>query len=136
MGGRGAFWDGSYKDYLTREFDSIGSLDGIKILQVRDGLQHLQFPLYSHSKKTTYFVVDKNDPTRIHTIGFYRNHELIKSVDLNSNGKNHWHDWKDGVVTKKGVTTHTRVKIKIEQEQIPSWMNELIRKARKWKPNE
>lgn len=113
MGGRGAYWSGAAKGFSSREFDSVGKIGNIKVLKVRKGVKNLTLPQYSNTKNTTYYSID--DTGVIKSIGFYRNHALVKSIDITSIGT-HWHKWIDSKVTKKGVTTPARLKINKENE--------------------
>ena len=36
---------------------------------------------------SAYFVADKNNGEEIKTIGFYRDHKLVKSIDITSEGE-------------------------------------------------
>lgn len=108
MGGRGAYWDGNSRNYEKREFDSIGKINNIKVLRVRKGVKNITLPQYSNTANTTYYSADETGI--IKTVGFYRKHALVKSIDITSQGS-HWHRWTDNTVTKKGVTTKSRLKI-------------------------
>lgn len=95
MGGRGAYWSGASKHYETRQFDSVDMVDDgrIKVLKIRENVKNLQFPLYSNTPDTIYFVLGKDDNSKIYTIGIYRNHRLTVSIDLHDQKGVHWHDW-------------------------------------------
>ncbi|MBQ6483052.1 MAG: hypothetical protein IJI45_18255 [Anaerolineaceae bacterium] len=129
MGGRGAYWQGASSKYETREFDQIGKIGRIKVIQPRDWVDNLAFPLYSNTKNTTYFTADKEGI--IKSIEFYRDHKLIKSIDLTTQG-NHLHMWVDSTVTRKGITTPSRKKA---NKEIPITSNRdkrLIEGAKTW----
>ena len=129
MGGRGAYWQGASSKYETREFDQIGKIGRIKVSQPRDWVDNLAFPLYSNTKNTTYFTADKEGI--IKSIEFYRDHKLIKSIDLTTQG-NHLHMWVDSTVTRKGITTPSRKKA---NKEIPITSNRdkrLIEGAKTW----
>lgn len=111
MGGRGAYWNGNSKIYEKREFDCVGKINNIKVLKVRKGVKNLTLPQYSNTANTTYYSVD--DTGTVKTVGFYRNHALVKSIDITTQGA-HWHEWVDNEVTRRGVTTKSRYKIKDE----------------------
>lgn len=130
MGGRGAYWGGISKDFNKREFDSIGQLGNIKVLKVREGVKNLVLPQYSNTPNTTYYSVNKSG--EIKSIGFYRDHKIVKSIDITSQGV-HFHIWKDSTVTRKGVTTPSRLKIESEYPLLSNRDKRLVKQAQKRK---
>lgn len=133
MGGRGAYWNGDSANYDRRQFDTIDKVGNIKVIKPREGVKNVTFPLYSNTKNTTYFVADKNNGEEIKSIGFYRDHKLVKSIDITSKGE-HVHYWKDGTKTQKdGTTTPTRIKMKGEHPVTTDRERRLIKEAKAWK---
>lgn len=126
MRGRGAYWSGASKDFNSREFDSIGSLGNKKVLKVREGVENLVLPQYSNTPNTTYYSV--NNSGEIKSIGFYRDHKIVKSIDITSKGA-HYHIWKDSTVTRKGVTTPSRLKVKVEYPLFSDRDKRLVKQA-------
>lgn len=107
MGGRGAFEKSGGKgiDPEYREYSTIGYLNHIKIVQWDKGTNNKTIT-YSNTKNTTYYSYNKEDG-KIDKIYYYRNHRLVKSVDIyNSFGQYspHTHYW--GGKGPVGRTTH------------------------------
>lgn len=129
MGGRGAYWNGSSKNDTTREFDSVGKIGNIKVLKVRKNIKNITLPQYSNTKNTTYFSANQNG--EIKSIGFYKNHALVESIDITSMGI-HSHRWVDSEKNRHGVTTKSRHKIDKELSITSDRHKRLIQKAINW----
>lgn len=131
MGGRGAYWSGASKDYISREFDSIDTANAgkIKILKKRDGVGNMHFPLYANTSNTTYFVVSEGDSSRIAVIGIYRNHRLIESIDLKDTRGVHWHKW-NGTAHKDGK--EMRIKERKDYFNLKPTHKRLVEYAKEW----
>lgn len=96
MGGRGAFeksgGNGIAQEY--REYSTIGTLNHIKIVQWDKGKNNKTIP-YSNTKNTTYYSYSWKKG-KIEKIYYYRNHKLVKSVDMYDKAGPHIHYWKNG----------------------------------------
>ena len=98
MGGRGAFEKsgGTGINVEDREYSTIGYLNHIKIIQWDKGINNKTIT-YSNTKNTTYYSYNKKNG-RIEKIYYYRNHRLVKSVDMYDKAGPHIHYWKNGNV--------------------------------------
>lgn len=102
MGNRGSFSPSFGKTggipVENRIYSSIGTLNNIKIIQC-DQRANNPTTTYSNTKSVTYFAFSK-EHQQIEHIYYYRNHKLIKSVDL-THGKPHVHYWNGAMVGRK-----------------------------------
>lgn len=98
MGGRGAFnaSGGTGIKEEFREYSTIGYLNHIKIVQWDRGINNKTIT-YSNTRNTTYYSYNKKNG-RIEKIYYYRNHRLVKSVDMYDKAGPHIHYWKNGNV--------------------------------------
>ena len=87
MGRRGVYWSGDSVNHDRREFDSIDRVGSIKVINQEKTLKMSHFLLCSNTKNATSFVTDKDNGEEIKTIGFYRDHKLVKSIDITSKGE-------------------------------------------------
>ena len=135
MGGRGAYFSGASARFESREFDAISAANGgrIKVLKKRDHVENLHFPIYSNTPNTTYFVVDERDNSKIASIGMYRDHGLVESVDLTDTKGLHWHKWRRSV-NKKGeeIVEKTKSHGSRDRFDLKPRHLKLIKFAREW----
>ena len=87
MGGNGAYdekW-GGIPD-VKRKYDEMSKkIDGHKIVVELHNPQHKSAPENSNSESPIYLcarVNKKTNEVQIHTIAFYSNHKLVKTIDL------------------------------------------------------
>lgn len=90
MGGRGSF------DVINQcipienqQYTKIGSYNGIKIIEgitMKNGKP----PVMSNTANTVY-AVWSNTAGRIKHVLFYKNHVLVKAIDIDGD-KSHWHN--------------------------------------------
>jgi len=103
MGSRGAFDEDYGKNggipEDRREYSCIGILGHIKVIQC-DTKSNNSTMTYSNTKNTTYFSYSK-EHHRIEKIYYYRNHKLIKSVDIYGKKGPHAHYWHSQDVGRK-----------------------------------
>ena len=86
----------------NRKYSEVGRIGNIKVIQ-SDETSNNHTPTYSNTKNTTYFAYSK-ERDRIEEIYYYRNHRLVKSVDLGKKAgeKPHVHYWSpSGMVGRK-----------------------------------
>jgi len=103
MGSRGAF-DSNYGSAggippSARQFFVMGVLGDVKVL-VSNTAPNGPTITYSNSENTIYFSYSAKKQ-RIDKIFYYRNHKLVKSVDLYDKLGPHVHYWHSGVVGRK-----------------------------------
>lgn len=83
MGSRGAFADVNAGDFTFvdggQTFNSIGKVDGVKVLVRTDGYS-VKAPEYSHTAKRTYAVIQ--DGKLKHLTFYDENHNQYVSIDL------------------------------------------------------
>ena len=105
MGGRGAYSPSFGRSggipLENRGYTCIGKLSGIKILRC-DIASNNPSPTFSNTANTTYFSFSEKNNC-IERILFYRNHRLIKSIDLKTGCTPHTHFWNQsgGAVGRK-----------------------------------
>lgn len=104
MGGRGAFEQSGGKGIAPefREYSTIGYLNHIKIVQWDKGTNNKTIT-YSNTRNTTYYSYNQRKGV-IEKIYYYRNHRLVKSVDMFDKAGPHTHYWKNG--TAVGRKSH------------------------------
>lgn len=92
MGGRGAYYSGRSRDYLTREYDAVGTFEGIKIIEKRDEKNGGKGTLPTHSHTSDVYILQEGD--KIRKIGYYENHNLVREIDLDDDTRGpHAHNW-------------------------------------------
>ena len=115
MGGNGAYdeeWGGipdAKREYI--EMDT--KINGHKILMQSSNPQHKSAPENSNSASPIYLCARVNEETgviQIHTVAFYSNHKLVKTIDLeydvNGNLKPFATTTKKGKVKVTGTHSH------------------------------
>ena len=112
MGGRGAFLNSAAAGFKgiaenEREYTPIGTIDGMKVI-VPNNTQINKTPVRSNKPNRIYIVADKNGKEP-YSIGFYKNHTLIKTIDFD--GEPHAHLWKttDNGITMRDGGQHKRI---------------------------
>ncbi len=76
MGGRGTFAVGNTVEYT---YETVGNIDGIKILQPMDKTKSFKLPEESHTAGTSYVLLDKNGT--FHQFRKYdENHMIILEI--------------------------------------------------------
>ena len=102
MGGRGAYSPSYGKTggipLENRNYSTIGMLGRIKIIQCNIAKNN-PTTTYSNTRNTTYYSYSK-EHNQIEHIYYFRNHKLVKSIDLN-HGEPHAHFWNGKVVGRK-----------------------------------
>lgn len=102
MGSRGAFSPSYGKTggipIEKRGYSVVGVLGRIKIIQC-DMVKNNPTTTYSNTRNTTYYSFSKENH-KIEHIYYFRNHKLVKSIDLN-NGEPHVHFWNSIIVGRK-----------------------------------
>lgn len=94
MGSRGAFEKSGMTGIAPsqREYSVIDHIEGIKVV-TWDGGKNNRTPVYSNTPNAIYFSCSAQD-TRIEKIYFYKNHRLVRSVDMKEGEEPvHAHDW-------------------------------------------
>lgn len=107
MGGRGDFTPSFGRTggipFSNRKYRLVGWLGNIKVIQC-DAATNNPAPTYSNTANTTYFSYSK-EHKQIEHIYYYKNHRLVKSIDLNQ-GKPHAHYWNSRIVGRKSHDKH------------------------------
>ena len=83
----------------SREYSVVAMIGRIKVIQC-DTMPNNPTPTYSNTANTVYFSFSK-ERGRIEHIYFYRNHRLVKSIDLDGKTVPHAHYWHTEVVGRK-----------------------------------
>ena len=93
MGGRGAFiksgMTGIAEEY--REYSVVDYIDGIKVLTWNKGKNNRTIP-YSNTPNTIYFSYSSTN-NRIEKIYYYKDHRLVRSIDMKLGEPPHVHKW-------------------------------------------
>ncbi len=87
-----------------RDYSCIGYIGKIKIIQC-DKFSNNKTTTYSNTANTVYFSYSKEHKLIEH-IYYFKNHKLVKSVDLNKNIIPHTHYWNNGIVGRKPHDNH------------------------------
>lgn len=110
MGGRGDFSHSLGRTggipFGNRKYKLVGWLGNTKVIECVE-FSNNPTPTYSNTANTTYFSYSK-EHQKIEHVYFYRNHKLVKSIDLNQ-GEPHVHYWNAGVVGRKSHDKHNRL---------------------------
>lgn len=111
MGDRGSYSTGYGKTggvpIENRYYTEVGKIGKIKVIQ-SDKTSNFHTPIYSNKKNTTYFAYSK-EQDKIIGIYYYKNHRLVKSVDLPKKEGDvpHVHYWSlSGMVGRKRHDKH------------------------------
>ncbi len=87
-----------------RNYSCIGYIGKIKIIQC-DKYSNNPTTTYSNTANTVYFSYSKEHGLIEH-IYYFKNHKLVKSVDMNQGVTPHAHYWNSGVVGRKSHSQH------------------------------
>ena len=128
MGSRGKFEDSGLTGISSelREYSEIDRIDGHKVLRWDAGKNN-RSPVYSNTPDTVYYSYSTNDD-RIERICFYKDHRLVKTIDMEKHGNPaHVHKWSHAG-TKVGRITHSESNIfKLSSKDM-----KFYNKAKKW----
>jgi hypothetical protein len=108
MGSRGTFSESYGRTggipIESRNYSCIGYLGRIKIIQC-DKFSNNPTITYSNTANTVYFSYSK-ERKQIEHIYYFKNHKLVKSVDMNPGVTPHTHYWNSTVVGRKTHSKH------------------------------
>ena len=91
-----------------RMYDEIDrTKDGIAVIKAKPDIENSHFPLYSNSPDTVYFALDKNSGER-HSIGIYKDYQLVEVINYDSVRGNHYHKWDVNPTLVRGKKTLKR----------------------------
>ena len=158
MGGNGAYdesW-GGIPDVKRKYSEMSRKIDGHKIVVETKNPRHKSSPENSNSESPIYLCarIDKNtNEVQIHTIAFYSNHKLVKTIDLeyDSDGNllpfkkiqkkgkekvvgTHSHDWSannNGIVGRKSHDSKNTNKVDINNQLLKKIV-EFNKQHNKW----
>lgn len=109
MGGNGSYTPttGGVPVASRTHFDTHERIDGHKILIPKVHPWHAKTPMNSNSDNPIYLSTQQDKKTgklTIKTIAIYENHKLVKTIDVENNGRSHEHKWtidEDGNIGRK-----------------------------------
>lgn len=105
-----------------RYYSCIGTLGKIKILQC-DKFSNNPTITYSNTANTVYFSYSK-EHKRIEHIYYYKNHKLVKSVDINPGVTPHCHYWNSTIVGRKSHSKNNNHKLSARDFRLVSLARE------------
>lgn len=76
MGGRGTYSNGFSPQY---QYETVGKIEGVKVLQPKDKSKNLKLPEESHTAENAYVLLDRNGV--FHQYREYNsNHEVVLEI--------------------------------------------------------
>lgn len=87
-----------------RNYSCIGYIGKIKVIRC-DKFSNNPTTTYSNTANTVYFSYSK-EHNLIEHIYYFKNHKLVKSVDMNKGITPHTHYWNNGIVGRKKHDKH------------------------------
>lgn len=112
-----------------QEYSCIGHIGKIKIIQC-DKYSNNKTTTYSNTANTVYFSYSKEHGLIEH-IYYFKNHKLVKSVDMNEGIKPHAHYWNNGMVGRKPHDKHNSHELTPRDKRLWKMANEFNKKQNK-----
>ncbi len=107
----------------NRKYIEIGKIGKIKIIQC-NVFKNNPTTTYSNTSSTTYYSYSKEKGVIEH-IYYFKNHKLVKSVDLGKGEEPHSHYWNGNIVGRKKHDKHNMHELSDRDKR-------LMDKALKW----